>query len=87
MDSSVNWTHSWWGSLSYRNKPTDLHSESLDWFLYDRDPRHERVKSHRIETDQFVGNKAEKWISKRWLQEDKARQIFQKTKQLTVVVL
>ena len=78
MDSSVNWTHSWRRSLSYRNQPTDLQSESLDWFLYDRDPRHERVKSYRIETDQLVGNKAKRWISKRWLQEDKARQIFQK---------
>ena len=31
-------------SLSYRNQSTDLQSKSLDWFLYDKDFRHERVK-------------------------------------------
>ena len=31
-------------SLSYRNQPIDLQSKSMDWFLYDRDLRHERVK-------------------------------------------
>ena len=38
-------TLSWWGSLSYRNQSTDLWSKSIDWFLYDRGLRHERVKS------------------------------------------
>ena len=31
-------------SLSYRNKAIDLQSKSMDWFLYDRNLRHERVK-------------------------------------------
>ena len=29
--------------LSYRNQSTDLQSKSMDWFLYDRGLRHERV--------------------------------------------
>ena len=32
------------GSLSYRNQSIDLQIESTDWFLYDRDVRHEKVK-------------------------------------------
>ena len=31
-------------SLSQKNQSTDLLSKSIDWFLYDRDLRHERVK-------------------------------------------
>ena len=31
-------------SLSYRNQSIDLHSKSIDWFLYGRDLRHERIK-------------------------------------------
>ena len=30
--------------LSYRNQSIDLHSKSMDWFLYDKDLRHERIK-------------------------------------------
>ena len=37
-------TVSWWGSLSYRNQSIDLHCKSMDWFLHDRDLRHEWVK-------------------------------------------
>ena len=33
----------WGGSLSYIYQFTDLQSKSIDWFLYDRDLRHERV--------------------------------------------
>ena len=33
-----------WRSLSYRNQPIDLQSKSMNWFLYDKDIRHERVK-------------------------------------------
>ena len=29
--------------LSYRNQSIDLQSKSMDWFLYDRGIRHERV--------------------------------------------
>ena len=38
-------TLSWPRSLSYRNKSIDLQSKSLNWFLYDRDLRHERVNA------------------------------------------
>ena len=31
--------------LSYRNQSIDLQSKIMDWFLYDRDLRHERVNS------------------------------------------
>ena len=30
--------------LSYRNQSTDLLYKSMDWFLYDNDLRHKRVK-------------------------------------------
>ena len=36
-------TLSWRRSLSCRNQSIDLQSKSIDWFLYDRDLRHERV--------------------------------------------
>ena len=36
-------TLSWRRSLSYRNQSIDLQSKSMDWVLYDRDLRHERV--------------------------------------------
>ena len=38
-------TLSWRRLLSYRNQPTDLLCKSIDWFLYDRDLRQERVKA------------------------------------------
>ena len=37
-------TLSWRRPLSYRNQSIDLQSKSMDWFLYDNDLRHERVK-------------------------------------------
>ena len=37
-------TLSWRRSLSHRNKWIDFFCESLDWFLYHRDPPHKRVK-------------------------------------------
>ena len=36
-------TLSWRVPLSYRNKSIDLLCKSMDWFLYDNSPRHERV--------------------------------------------
>ena len=36
-------TFSWRRSLSYRNQFIDFQSKSMDWFLYDRDLRRERV--------------------------------------------
>ena len=41
----IQLTLSWRRPLSYRNQSIDLQSKSMDWFLYDRDLRHERVKS------------------------------------------
>ena len=42
--SSTQLTLSWRRPLSYRNQSIDLQSKSMDWFLYDNGPRHERVK-------------------------------------------
>ena len=39
---------SWWSSLLYRNQSIDLLCKSMDWFLYDRGLRHERVKSLHV---------------------------------------
>ena len=36
-------TLSWRRPLSYRNQSTDLLRKSVDWFLYENGPRHERV--------------------------------------------
>ena len=38
-------TFSWLRYLSYRNQPIDLQGKSMDWFLYDRDVHHARIKS------------------------------------------
>ena len=43
-DSHKFLTLSWRGPLSYRNQSIDLHSKSMDWFLYDDGLCHERVK-------------------------------------------
>ena len=37
-------TFSWRRSLSYRNQSIDLQNKSINWFLHDRDLRHERIK-------------------------------------------
>ena len=39
-------TLSWRRSLSYRNQSIDLQSKSMNWFLYDRDLRHERSNKY-----------------------------------------
>ena len=31
---------------TYRNQPIDLQSKSVDWFLYDRDLRYEKVNQY-----------------------------------------
>ena len=41
-------TLSWLRSQSYRNQSIDLQSKSVDWFLYDRDLCHERVKERIV---------------------------------------
>ena len=43
-DQSSLLTRSWRGPLSYRNQSIDLHCKSMDCFLCDNEPRHERVK-------------------------------------------
>ena len=61
-------TLSWWRSLSYRNQSIDLQSKSVDWFLYDRDLRHEKVNicyRHHIVTlysDMTIPIFSEKWL-------------------------
>ena len=41
--------------LSHRNQTTDLPYKSMDWFLYDKDLRHERIikKYTKINNDLF----------------------------------
>ena len=36
---------SWRRSLLYRSQSIDLQNKSMDWFLYDKNLRHERVKA------------------------------------------
>ena len=43
LNSKGPLSFSWRRSLSYRNQSTDLQSKSMDWFLNDRDIRHERA--------------------------------------------
>ena len=39
-------TLSWWRFLSYKTQSIDLQNKSVDWFLYDRNLCHERVKAN-----------------------------------------
>ena len=34
--------------LSYRNQSIDLLNKSMDWFLYDKDSRHERINEASV---------------------------------------
>ena len=43
--SETSITLFWRRSISYRNQSIDLLCNSMDWFLYDRDLRQERVKT------------------------------------------
>ena len=36
-------TRSWWKFILYRNQSIDFQSKSIDWFLFNRNHRHERV--------------------------------------------
>ena len=47
-DGALHLTLSWWRSLSYRNQSIDLLYKSADWFLHDRDLRHESVNPAHI---------------------------------------
>ena len=44
---------SWRTSLSYRNRCIDLQIKSMDWFLYNRNLPHERVKLQRLRQKWF----------------------------------
>ena len=44
LPTVIQLTLSWRRPLSYRNQSIDLFSKSMDWFLFDNGPRHERVK-------------------------------------------
>ena len=41
--NTLGLTFSWWRSRSYKNHSIDFLGKSMDWFLYDRHLRHERV--------------------------------------------
>ena len=43
-NASDTLTLSWQRWIPYRNQSIDLQNKSIDWFLYDRDLRHERLK-------------------------------------------
>ena len=47
-------TLSWWKPISCRNQSIDLQSKSMDWFLYDIDLHHERVKICIIRLQQNI---------------------------------
>ena len=44
----LGWTLSWRRALSYRNQSINLLCKSMNWFLYDRDLRHEGVKVNEL---------------------------------------
>ena len=44
----------WRRSLSYRNQSIDLQSKWMDWFLYDRNLRHKRVKYDNTDLYQWL---------------------------------
>ena len=43
-DTAILFNSLWWRSLSYRNQSINSQSNSMDWFLYNRELHHERVK-------------------------------------------
>ena len=63
---SVLLTLSWRGPLSYRNQFIDLLSKSMDWFLYDNSPRHERVKDTRKTIDDLNKKQKSIWSNVFW---------------------
>ena len=54
-------TLSWRRSYSYRNQFIDLPCKSMDWFLYDRDLHHERVKLVFLLSNVNMYHCIEKW--------------------------
>ena len=47
MISKLTLALSWPKSISYRNQSLDFLCKSMDWFLYDRDLRHKKVKMEK----------------------------------------
>ena len=45
LGSSLSWRR----SISYKKQSIDFQSKSMDWFLYDRGPRRERINTPRKE--------------------------------------
>ena len=39
---------SWWRSISHRNQSIDVLCKSMDWFLHDRNLRHERANNRNL---------------------------------------
>ena len=40
--------------MAYRNQSTDLQGKSMDWFLYDRDFHHKRVRVEHIYLEHYA---------------------------------
>ena len=59
-------------SLSYRNQSIDLFYKSVDWFLYDKDLRHERVKQYQLQNLESVE------IRQHWAQNKLTRAILER---------
>ena len=59
-------TLSRWRPLSYGNQSIDLQTKSMDWFLYNRDLDHERVKNNI--SPRFVSKKDYSVLSKYYWQ-------------------
>ena len=54
MDCGFHLAFSWRRSQSYRDWSIDLQSKSMDWFLYDWDLRHDRVKEKLLSRKRFL---------------------------------
>ena len=53
---------SWRRSLSYKNQSTNLFCKSMDWFLYYREFRHERVKiDEKVQEKKPIKNDWNHW--------------------------
>ena len=62
-------TLSWRRSLSYRNQSIDLQGKSMNWFLYDKDLRHERVEllEHLLSIKKILPSHDANYSLTRWL--------------------
>ena len=68
-------------SLSYRNQSTDLQGKSIDWFLYNRNLRHKRVRRKKWKSTLSTGRQ-----DKRHFQADKYRFKIKKIKKILLNV-